>query len=76
MFYIFLNRNSNNKWEFNINDFTIPNNNINIKSRGDRKQDIFNYISENKPNMSAKVKAPKDLMENLESEELTLLKSL
>ena len=76
MFYIFLNRNSNNKWEFNINDFTIPNNNINIKSRGDRKQDIFNYISENKPNMSAKVKAPKDLIENLESKELTLLKSL
>ena len=76
MFYIFLNRNSNNKWEFNINDFTIPNNNVNIKSTGDRKQDIFNYISENKPNMSAKVKAPKDLMENLESEELTLPKSL
>ena len=76
VFYIFMNRNSNNKWEFNINDFSIPNNNINIKSSGDRKQDIFNYISENKPNMSAKVKAPKDLIENLESKELTLLKSL
>ena len=75
-FYTFMNRNSNAKWEFNMNDFTIPNNNINIKSTGDRKQDIFNYISENKPNMSEKVKAPKDLMENLESKELTLLKSL
>ena len=76
VFYIFVNRNSNAKWQFNINDFTIPNNNINIKSAGDRKQDIFNYISENKPNMSAKVKAPKDLIEKLESEELTLLRSL
>ena len=76
MFYIFANRNSNAKWECNINDFTIPNNNINIKSTGDRKQDMFNYISENKPNMSANVKAPKDLIEKLESEELTLLGSL
>ena len=46
MFYIFRNRDSNAKWEFNVNDFTIPNNNINIKSSGNRKQDIFNYISE------------------------------
>ena len=45
-FYIFRNRDSNAKWEFNVNDFTIPNNNINIKSSGNRKQDIFNYISE------------------------------
>ena len=48
VFYLFTNRDSNAKWEFNINDFTIPNTNITIKSTGDRKQDIFNYISEKK----------------------------
>ena len=76
IYYIFTNTDANAKWEFNIKDFTIPNNIINIKSTGNRKQDIFNYISENKPNMSEKVKATKDLVQKLESEELTLLKSL
>ena len=76
VFYIYRNRDSNTKWEFNIKNFTIPNTNVNIKSTGDLKQDIFNYISENKPNMSEKVKAPKDLVQKLESKELTLLKSL
>ena len=72
VFYIYRNRDSKAKWEFNIKDFTIPNKNVNIKSTGNLKQDIFNYISENKPNMSEKVKAPKDLVQKLESDELTL----
>ena len=76
VFYLFTNGDSNAKSEFNINDFTIPNTNINIKSTSDRKQDIFNYVSEKKPNMSEKVKAPKDLMEKLQSKELNLLQSL
>ena len=76
VFYIYGARNANTKFEFNIKDFTIPNNNVNIKSTGNLKQDIFNYMSENKPNMSEKIKAPKALVQKLESEELTLLKSL
>ena len=74
--YLFANRDVNNQWEFNINDFSIPNANVNIKSSGDRKQNIFNFFDTKNPNMSAKVKAPKNLIENLESKELTLLKSL
>ena len=76
VFYPFTNRDPYAKWEFNINNFTIPNANINIKSTGDRKQDIFNCISEKKPNMSEKVKASKDLIEKLQSKELNLLQSL
>ena len=76
VFYIYGARNANTKFEFNIKDFTIPNNNVNIKSTGNLKQDIFNYMSENKPNMSEKIEAPKALVQKLESEELTLLKSL
>ena len=76
VYYIFTNQDANAKWEFNIKDFTIPNTNVNIKSTGNRKHDIFNYMSENKPNMSEKVKAPKDFVQKLESEGLTLLKSL
>ena len=76
VFYIYGARNANTKFEFNIKDFTIPNNNVNIKSTGNFKQDIFNYMSENKPNMSEKIKVPKALVQKLESEELTLLKSL
>ena len=74
-FFIFRSRDSNATWEFNIDDFTIPNYNINIESSGDRKQDVFNFMSE-KTSLSEKVKAPKDLTEKLESKELTLLKSL
>ena len=74
-FFIFRSRNSNTKYKFNIDDFTIPNNKINIKSSGDRKQDVLNYISE-KTSMSEKIKAPEGLIEKLESKELTLLKSL
>ena len=49
----FSHKNSNATWTFSINDFTIPNTNINIKS----KQDIFNYSSEKKVDMSEKVKS-------------------
>ena len=72
VFYIFSNRNSNATWTFSINDFTIPNTNINIKS----KQDIFNYSSEQKVDMSEKVKAPQDLIQQLQSKELNLIQSL
>ena len=72
VFYIFSNRNSNATWTFSINDFTIPNTNINIKS----KRDIFNYSSEQKVDMSEKVKAPQDLIQQLQSTELNLIQSL
>ena len=72
VFYVFAHRNSNATWKFSINDFTIPNSNINIKS----KQDIFNYFSEKKIDMSEKVKAPQDLIQKLQSKELNLVQSL
>ena len=72
VFYVFSNRNSNATWTFSINDFTIPNTNINIKS----KRDIFNYSSEQKVDMSEKVKAPQDLIQQLQSKELNLIQSL
>ena len=75
-FFIFRSRDSNAKYKFNIDEFTIPNDKVIIKSSSDRKQDVFNYISEKKTSMSEKIKAPEGLVEKLESKELTLLKSL
>ena len=81
VFYVFTNRDSNATWTFSINDFTIPNTNININIKS--KQDIFNYssekkidISEKKVDMSEKVKAPQDLIQRLQSKELNLIQSL
>ena len=70
-FYIFWahHTNPNATWTFSVNDFTIPNKNINIKS----KQDIFNYSSEKK---IEKVKAPQDLIQRLQSTQLNLVQSL
>ena len=70
-FYIFWRHhtNSNGTLTFSVNDFTIPNKNINIKS----KQEIFNYSSDKKVE---KVKAPKDLIQRLQSKELNLVQSL
>ena len=76
VFYIFQHGDANAKWEFSIDDFTIPNTNVNIKSTGERKQDIFNYFSEKKANMTEKVKAPQDLIKRMQSEELNLVQSL
>ena len=70
-FYIFWahHTNSSGTLTFSVNDFTIPNKNINIKS----KQDIFNYSSEKK---IEKVKAPQDLIQRLQSSQLNLVQSL
>ena len=78
-FYVFTNKDSNATWRFSISDFTIPNTNVDINIKSTR--DIINYskkidITEKKIDLSEKVKAPQNLIQQLQSKELNLIQSL
>ena len=74
-FYTFVNRNANAKWKFKANDFTFTDDYINITTPIADKRDIFSFRTNDK-NETIKVKAPKDLIQKLQSQELNLLQSL
>ena len=74
-FYTFVNKNPNAKWKFRANDFTLTNDYIDITTPIVDKRNIFTFRTDDK-NETIKVKAPKDLIEKLQSQELNLLQSL
>ena len=74
-FYPFVNKNPNATWKFRANDFTLTDDYIDITTPIVDKRNIFAFRTDDK-NETIKVKAPKDLIKKLQSQELNLLQSL
>ena len=74
-FYPFVNKNPNATWKFRANDFTLTDDYIDITTPIVDKRNIFAFRTDDK-NETIKVKAPKDLIKKLQSQELNLLQLL
>ena len=76
-FHTFVNKNPNKTWTFNAQDFVLIDDNIKITTPIADKQSIFNFNGnvKNDGTSSLKIKSPENVIQKLQSDELSFLQS-
>ena len=77
-FYTFVNKNPNEKWTFQAQDFVLINDNIKITTPIADKQSIFNFngvVNTDGTIDTSKIKSPENVIQKLQSDELNFLQS-